>query len=89
MHTVAMAALGGYHLFSIMQGHPFDGIDEGEFVQMLARMEYPDTGKPASVGEENQPPGRLLGSGSGVTRPRSAGLRGVPSRSGKASVLLR
>jgi AcrR family transcriptional regulator len=52
VHAVAMAALGGYHLFSIMQGHPFDGIDEGEFVQMLARMKYPDTGKPASVGKK-------------------------------------
>jgi AcrR family transcriptional regulator len=52
VHAVAMAALGGYHLFSIMQGHPFDGIDESEFVQMLARMNYPDTGKPASVGKK-------------------------------------
>jgi AcrR family transcriptional regulator len=52
VHAVSMAALGGYHLFTIMQGHPFDGIDEDEFVQMLARMKYPDTGKAASVGKK-------------------------------------
>jgi AcrR family transcriptional regulator len=32
----AMAALGGYHLFSIMQGGPFNGLDEDEFLRVLA-----------------------------------------------------
>jgi hypothetical protein len=31
-----MAALGGYHLFSIMQGQPFNGLDEDEFLGVLA-----------------------------------------------------
>lgn len=32
----AMAAVGGYHLFSVMQGQPFNGLDEDEFLRMLA-----------------------------------------------------
>lgn len=35
MHALAMAALGGYHLFSIMQGQPFNGVDEDEFLRLL------------------------------------------------------
>jgi AcrR family transcriptional regulator len=34
----AMAALGGYHLFSIMQGRPFEGIKEDQFLRTLAEM---------------------------------------------------
>ncbi len=34
----ALAALGGYHLFSIMQGHPFEGIEPDEFVRAVVEM---------------------------------------------------
>jgi hypothetical protein len=40
-HVVAMAALGGYHLFSIMQGRPFHGVSQAEFLQMLADFTEP------------------------------------------------
>jgi hypothetical protein len=33
--AVAMAALGGYHLFSIMQGRPFNGVEQERFVRTL------------------------------------------------------
>lgn len=36
--TVAMAALGGYHLFSTMQDGPFNGVEEGEFVDALVEI---------------------------------------------------
>ena len=36
--TIAMAALGGYHLFSIMQGRPYNGVDDGIFLNSLAEM---------------------------------------------------
>jgi AcrR family transcriptional regulator len=49
LHAVAMAALGGYHLFSIMQGHPFNGVEEDEFVEMLAQMRHPGTRKTEST----------------------------------------
>lgn len=35
LHVVAMAALGGYHLFSIMQGQAFHGVAEDDFLHML------------------------------------------------------
>ena len=38
LDVYAMAALGGYHLFSIMQGHAFEGIEEDEFLHSLAEM---------------------------------------------------
>jgi AcrR family transcriptional regulator len=41
LHVVAMAALGGYHLFSIMQGGAFHGVKEEDFVQMLADLVSP------------------------------------------------
>jgi AcrR family transcriptional regulator len=49
LHAIAMAALGGYHLFSIMQGHPFNGVEEDEFVEMLAQMKHPDNRKSESA----------------------------------------
>jgi hypothetical protein len=33
--AIAMAALGGYHLFSMMQGHPYNGIGDERFVRTL------------------------------------------------------
>lgn len=41
LHTVAMAALGGYHLFSIMQGQAFHGLEEDDFLEMLAYLTAP------------------------------------------------
>jgi AcrR family transcriptional regulator len=38
LETFAMAALGGYHLFSIMQGQPFNGIEEEPFLRMLVQL---------------------------------------------------
>ena len=36
--AVAMAALGGYHLFSIMQGQPFNGVEQEQFVRTLVEI---------------------------------------------------
>lgn len=33
--AVAMAALGGYHLFSLMQGRPFNGVAQDQFLRTL------------------------------------------------------
>jgi AcrR family transcriptional regulator len=33
--AIAMAALGGYHLFSTMQGHPYNGVGPEEFLRKL------------------------------------------------------
>lgn len=33
--AVAMAALGGYHLFSLMQGRPFNGVSQQQFLRTL------------------------------------------------------
>ena len=33
--AVAMAALGGYHLFSLMQGRPFNGVAQEQFLRTL------------------------------------------------------
>ena len=35
VEAVAEAALGGYHLFSIMQGRPYNGVGEEQFLQAL------------------------------------------------------
>lgn len=42
IETVARAALGGYHLFSIMQGRPYNGVDEREFLRTLAELAGPN-----------------------------------------------
>jgi AcrR family transcriptional regulator len=34
--VVVLAALGGYHLFSIMQGHPFQDVSEDDFLSLVA-----------------------------------------------------
>lgn len=34
--AVVIAALGGYHYLSLMQGRPFEGMDQGEFIRALA-----------------------------------------------------
>jgi AcrR family transcriptional regulator len=39
--ALALTALGGYHLFSRMQGRPFEDIPEDEFVAAVARVIQP------------------------------------------------
>ncbi len=39
--AVAMAALGGYHLFSIMQGRPFNGVEQEQFIRTLVDITEP------------------------------------------------
>jgi AcrR family transcriptional regulator len=38
VEAIAMAALGGYHLFSMMQGRPFNGVSEELFVHALTEI---------------------------------------------------
>ena len=38
MVVVALAALGGYHLFSLVQGRAFQGVAEDDFLAELARL---------------------------------------------------
>jgi hypothetical protein len=35
MHAVLGAALGGYHLFSMMQGRPYNGVAQDTFIATL------------------------------------------------------
>lgn len=39
--AIAMAALGGYHLFSMMQGRPFNGVGEERFLRTLVDVTKP------------------------------------------------
>lgn len=45
LHIIAMAALGGYHLFSEMEGQPFHGVSEDEFIELLASIRIAGKGK--------------------------------------------
>jgi hypothetical protein len=36
--AVAQAALGGYHLFSLMQGEPYNGVSQQEFIATLVAL---------------------------------------------------
>jgi AcrR family transcriptional regulator len=36
MEAIALSSLGGYHLFSLMQGRPFDGLEEEDLIRVLA-----------------------------------------------------
>jgi AcrR family transcriptional regulator len=38
LDAIALTSLGGYHLFSLMQGRPFDGIEEEELIEILAEL---------------------------------------------------
>jgi AcrR family transcriptional regulator len=40
--VVRLAALGGYHLFSLAQGRPFQGAPEDEFLAAVARLDDPE-----------------------------------------------
>jgi AcrR family transcriptional regulator len=46
--AIALAALGGYHFLSQMQGRPFNGIAARDFVEALVAMTTPKAGRPAS-----------------------------------------
>ncbi|MDT3443264.1 helix-turn-helix domain-containing protein [Pseudofrankia sp. BMG5.37] len=39
--AIAVAALGGYHLFSTMQGHPFNGVGQERFLRILVDLTRP------------------------------------------------
>lgn len=39
--AVAMAALGGYHLYSTMQGRPFNGVAQEQFIRTLVELTTP------------------------------------------------
>lgn len=43
--AIAMAALGGYHLFSIMQGRPFNRVSQEQFLRTLVDLTKPRRGK--------------------------------------------
>jgi hypothetical protein len=58
LHVVAMVALGGYHLFSIMQGQPFHGVKEEDFIRMLADLTAPRSGKGDSASKSRAVPTR-------------------------------
>jgi AcrR family transcriptional regulator len=47
--AVAMAALGGYHLFSMMQGRPFNGVVEDRFLNTLVESTRPRRRQGAST----------------------------------------
>jgi AcrR family transcriptional regulator len=36
--AIALTSLGGFHLFSLMQGRPFDGLAEEDLISLLAEM---------------------------------------------------
>jgi AcrR family transcriptional regulator len=39
--AIAVTAIGGYHLFSTMQGHPFNGIGQEQFLRTLVAITSP------------------------------------------------
>jgi AcrR family transcriptional regulator len=47
--AIAMSALGGYHLFTMMQGRPFNGVDEQQFLRKLVELTKPPRRKPAAA----------------------------------------
>lgn len=50
IYAIANAAVGGYYLFSMMQGRPFDNISQQQFVRLLAALTRPrDTTSPEAT----------------------------------------
>ena len=43
--VVVVAALAGYHYLGLMQGRPFQGVPEADFIQALARLARPGSGR--------------------------------------------
>lgn len=41
IEAIAMTALGGYHLFSIMQGRPFNNVGQKQFIRTLVTITAP------------------------------------------------
>jgi AcrR family transcriptional regulator len=39
--AIALTSLGGYHLFSLMQGRPFNGVPEEQLIRLLAELTNP------------------------------------------------
>jgi AcrR family transcriptional regulator len=48
--AIAMAALGGYHLFSMMQGRPFNNVSQELFVRTLVGLVGPGRERPPPSG---------------------------------------
>jgi AcrR family transcriptional regulator len=46
--AIAQAALGGYHLFSMMQGRPYNGVSEEQFLRSLVEITKPRRSAAAS-----------------------------------------
>ncbi len=40
--AIALTSLGGYHVFSLMQGRPFNGVPEERLIRLLAELTNPD-----------------------------------------------
>jgi AcrR family transcriptional regulator len=53
--AVAMAALGGYHLFSIMQGRSFNEISEDEFIRLLVDLTCHDELEAGALTRAHEP----------------------------------
>jgi AcrR family transcriptional regulator len=45
LDAIAMTSIGGYHLFSLMQGRPFNGISQERLTEVLARITEPKRGR--------------------------------------------
>ena len=41
VEAIAMAALGGYQFFSIMQGRPFNNVEQEQFIRTLVTITEP------------------------------------------------
>jgi AcrR family transcriptional regulator len=41
LDAIALTSLGGYHLFSLMQGRPFNGVPEEQLIRLLAELSNP------------------------------------------------
>jgi AcrR family transcriptional regulator len=39
--AIALTSLGGYHVFSLMQGRPFNGVPEEQLIRLLAELTQP------------------------------------------------
>jgi AcrR family transcriptional regulator len=46
VEAIAMAALGGYHLFSTMQGRPFNRVSQEQFLRVLTELTEPRPSAP-------------------------------------------
>ncbi len=66
IEAVAESAIGGYHLFSIMQGQPYNGVSEEQFLRELVKRTIDGPGlrrKPGLLGESGLVEGGEQGDG--------------------------